>query len=563
VPDRTAATAPHAVTAATIATALLTVGVSSPLLAAQQTTRVSVDANGVEANNTSKNPRISADGRFVVFESVATNLVPNDTNHTTDVFVKELATGAIERVSVSTAGVQGDDYSIAPAISSDGRYVVFESRATNLIATDTNGFPDVFLRDRQAGTTIRVSVSSTGAQGNLGSHTPVISADGSIVVFATENGFVSKDTNSTTDVYRRDRVAKKTELVSVDSTGAIGNGASITPGVSSDGRFVVFSSTSTVWFPNDTNNDDDVFLRDYANSTTTCLSLDANGIPGTGRLPAISGDGSTAAFISGGANFVPNDLNRVADVFVVDLASGAIERDSVSTDGVEGNGRSDDAPSLTDDGSRLSFTSEADNLVLNDTQVGFDVFVHDRTLGWTTRVDLGTPNVEANGDGDVSAISADGSFVVFMSGASNLVPNDANQAIDLFQRTNAAAVWSSFGSGWPGTHGVPNLTPTAEPVVGLTLPIDVDNSLHHWTTGVMLLGLAPANLDLGVGGTVLVDPLVVDPISLPPGGLVYQLDVPNDDTLDGVAGYAQVVEFDPGASNGLSFTPGVELDFGF
>ena len=171
------------------AVALLTIAVllSSTIFAAPRsvraapgdTTRVSVDAVGAQANEASKRPSISSDGRFIAFESDANNLVPNDTNAATDIFVKDRQTGEVTRVSVDSSGAQANEGSGGAAISGDGRYVAFVSDASNLVANDTNNTTDVFLRDRQLGTTIRISVSSSGEQANDLSDFPLaISSDG-------------------------------------------------------------------------------------------------------------------------------------------------------------------------------------------------------------------------------------------------------------------------------------------------------------------------------------------------------------------------------------------------
>ncbi len=189
------------------------------------TTRMSVNSSGNQANNASSSPSMSADGRFVAFFSYASNLVENDTNAKRDTFVRNIRTGTTERVSVSSSGVQGNDGKehdrrFAPSMSADGRFVAFDSLASNLVENDTNGGSDVFVRDRQTGTTERVSVDSSGNPGNSQSSFPFINSDGRFVTFLSwASNLVENDTNVSKDIFVHDRQAGTTELVSAgDST---------------------------------------------------------------------------------------------------------------------------------------------------------------------------------------------------------------------------------------------------------------------------------------------------------------------------------------------------------
>src|SRR5262245_14744353 len=200
---------------AAVCLVLLTLLTSAPATAAGVTTRVSVDSAGLEGNAESELAAVSADGRFVAFASLASNLVPGDTNDASDVFVHDRLTGRTERVSVDDRGRQGDGASGLigtgghPAISADGRFVAFPSFATNLVRGDTNGpaIADVFVRDRLLGTTERVSVSSTGAQADADCDSPAISADGRFVAFTSRTTTFVPNDPFTSDVFVRDRVA--------------------------------------------------------------------------------------------------------------------------------------------------------------------------------------------------------------------------------------------------------------------------------------------------------------------------------------------------------------------
>jgi Tol biopolymer transport system component len=192
---------------------LVSIGFAVDSAARQTTTRVSVDSAGGAGNGDSSNASISADGRFVVFCSVAENLVPNDTNNRSDVFVRDRATGLTERVSVDSSGAEGDDNSSSTsAVSADGRFVSFVSDANNLVPFDTNGHKDVFVRDRQSGNTERVSVDSGGVEGNADSgitnefplpeYRISMSSDGRLIAFTSyATNLVGNDTNGAPDVF--------------------------------------------------------------------------------------------------------------------------------------------------------------------------------------------------------------------------------------------------------------------------------------------------------------------------------------------------------------------------
>ena len=341
------------------------------------TERVSVDTAGAQGNNKSDQPTISDDGRYVVFASDASNLVAGDTNAVMDVFVHDRQTGATTRVSVDSAGAQGNDKSDLPAISDDGRYVVFASDASDLVAGDTNAVMDVFVHDRQTGATTRVSVDSAGAQGNDKSDLPAISDDGRYVVFASDaSDLVAGDTNAVKDVFVHDRQTAATTRVSVDSAGAQGNDKSDLPAISDDGRHVVFASDASDLVAGDTNAVKDVFVHDRQTATTTRVSVDSAGAQGNDKSdrPAISGDGCYAVFASDASDLVAGDTNAVKDVFVHDRQTATTTRVSVDSAGAQGNDKSD-RPAISGDGCYAVFASDASDLVAGDTNAVKDVFV--------------------------------------------------------------------------------------------------------------------------------------------------------------------------------------------
>jgi Tol biopolymer transport system component len=437
---------------------------------AQVTQRMSLSSRGVQGNDHSflaqeVEAAISADGRYVVFWSLATNLVPGDTHGSYDVFVRDRVNGTIERVSVDSAGVQGTGDSLDPSISADGRYVAFESQAPNLVPGDTNGSWDAFVHDRQSGTTERLSVDSGGVQGNNNSFDPCISADDRYVAFySSATNLVSGDTNEVFDIFVRDRQGGTTERVSVDSSGVQADGESEVPSISADGRYVAFQSLATNLVPGDTNGSWDIFVRDRQGGTTERVSVDSTGGQGDGNsyYPAISADGRYVAFYSLATKLVPGDKNRSADVFVHDRQRGTTERVSVDSSGTQGDGESRN-PWISADGRYVAFESLATNLVPGDTNGIRDVFVRDRRSGTTERASVDSGGGQGNGDSGTPSISADGRYVAFHSFADNLVPGDTAGVYDVFIHDRAA---TSFSSGCDPGEGVVLSCPCSNPPGG-------------------------------------------------------------------------------------------------
>lgn len=291
---------------------------------AQSTERVSVNSAGVEGVSDSDHPAISADGRHVAFASWASNLVPNDTNGGWDCFVHDRQTGQTVRISVDSAGLQCNGESIDPVLSADGRFVAFVSDGANLVPGDTNDRHDVFVHDRHTGQTRRVSVSTSGAQGNADSEFPSISADGRFVVFESgATNLVSGDTNGYLDVFVHDRATLQTSRISVNSAGVQGNGRSNSRSISADGRFVAFASYAPNLVPGDANGHRDAFVHDRWLDQTFRVSVSSAGGESNDAswLPSISADGGCVTFLSSARNLVPGDRNAAKDVFVRDRSS--------------------------------------------------------------------------------------------------------------------------------------------------------------------------------------------------------------------------------------------------
>jgi Ca2+-binding RTX toxin-like protein len=396
--------------------------------------RLSVGAEGVEANLGSFNASVSGDGRYVAFVSFASNLVEGDTNNTNNIFVYDRQTNTTQRVSVGAGGIQANGDSYSPSISADGRYVAFKSYASNLVVGDTNNTDDIFVYDRQTNTTQRVSVGTEGIQANSGSIFPSISGDGRYVAFMSyASNLVVGDTNNTDDIFVYDRQTNTTQRVSVGAEGIEANLYSFRPSISGDGRYVAFESAANNLVAGNTYNTNNIFVYDRQTNTTQRVSVGAGGVEGNSNSSnaSISGDGRYVAFMSFASNLVAGDTNNSVDIFVYDRQTNMTQRVSVGAGGVEGNSDSVNA-SISGDGRYVTFESYASNLVAGDTNYPSDIFVYDRQTNTTQRVSVGVGGVEGNSFSNNPSISADGSYVVFQSAASNLVPGDTNNNIDIF-----------------------------------------------------------------------------------------------------------------------------------
>ena len=271
----------------------------------------------------------------MAFHSDATNLVSGDTNIYCDVFVHDRQSGVTKRVSVDSAGSEGDEESRFPSISGDGRHVAFESYATNLVSGDTNSDFDAFVHDRQTGITERVDVSSAGGQADGFSDWSSISADRAVAFYSSATNLVSGDTNSDFDAFVHDRQTGITERVSVDSAGREGDGQTRYPSISGDGQYVTFQSYAT----------------NLVAGETERVSVDSAGGQGNSYsdIPSISADGRYVAFESSASNLIFGDTNGWCDVFVHDRQTGITDRVSVDSTGGEGDSHSW-YPSISGDG---------------------------------------------------------------------------------------------------------------------------------------------------------------------------------------------------------------------
>ncbi|MDP9402039.1 MAG: calcium-binding protein [Actinomycetota bacterium] len=446
------------------------------------TTRVSVASDGSPANAESHGGDLSGNGRYVTFYTRASNLVPGDTNGAYDIFVHDRHTAATSRVSVHSDGTQANGDSERPSLSGDGRYVVFESSASNLVADDTNGEEDVFVHDRFTGATTRVSVASGGVQGTGNSYDSSISANGQYVAFSTVAA------NLMTNVFHLqldpNRVTGRGIVVHDRKTGlttAVGAGHG--PSISADGLFVAFhAGPEELYFGPDTYSPErtEVFVHDRTTATTTWVSKSSSGAAGdeSSSYATISGDGRFVAFTSYATNLVAGDTNGTADVFVHDRRMGTTTRVSVSGDGTQGDGGSS-GPSISADGRYLAFSSTATNLVAGDTSPYVNAFVHDRHLGATTQVGVASDGTEGDSWTYANDVSDDGNHVSFDSWASNLVPGDTPYTPDVFVHSAGADPVVSVGD--VSVHEGDAGTAAATFTVSLSAPSPVTVTVSYTT----------------------------------------------------------------------------------
>lgn len=408
-----------------------------PALAAE-TTRISLTSDGGQANGESVPSSVSFDGRYVVFSSVATNLVSGDANDASDVFLRDNDTKETVRISRGRNGAEANGASSRAVISADGRFVAFASAATNLVQGDGNGKTDIFVFDRRTETTERVSVASEGGEANGTSDAPSISADGQRIAFQSyATNLFPDDANNARDVLLRDRAAGTTTLVSKNSDGEPGDGSSAFSAISADGRFVAFWTTSSnIGKHRHSFGGSNIVRHDSVERTTVCVTTLLGSCQDTlAFLPssAINADGRYVVF----QDFIDGNTGTSEPLVV-----GNIVRDMETGDQTivsrppSGDFATYDsyAPAISADGRFVAFASGASNLVKGDTNKKLDVFVTDRLTGAVTRASLGGKSRQATANSAFTAISGDARFVTFSSEAAELVDDDTNAILDVFMR---------------------------------------------------------------------------------------------------------------------------------
>lgn len=439
---------------------------SKSLLGSLRLQRISVDSSGSEGNGNSycsrqkyeSAPSVSEDGTKIVFTSEADNLVVGDTNSSCDIFVYDTATKTTTRVSVDSSGAEGDDDSFHPSISSDGSTVVFASEAENLVSNDSNGETDIFTYDLTSGKTELVSYKKKertgrkiGADGS--SLRPAVNSDGTKVAFVSyANNLVLSDEDIYSHVFVHNITTGSTTRVSVDSSGSAANsfsgrdgiGESYYLAISDDGSTVAFPSNATNLVTGDTNSRTDIFTHDTTTSTTTRVSIDSSGNEGDDESvrPSISGDGTVIAFDSDAGNLVSDDSNGTRDVFLHDTSTGTTKRISVNPDTGAEDTQGSGYPDISEDGSTVTFSSEARTLLPTWSDLGNEIYIY--TEASDTTVDLLSTRQtrtgefkDSNGNNLTPGISSDGTKVAFLSVADNLTVSgsDTNGVYDVFTAT--------------------------------------------------------------------------------------------------------------------------------
>ncbi len=398
------------------------------------TEMVSIGTDGSANKSPASAPSISADGRFVAYESKSSNLVPGDNNKKSDIFVYDRQTGQTTLVSRSSTGELGNQHSTEPDISDDGRFVVFTSKASNFIESASSrkrgdGTHDrgpglsIYLHDRDTGMTRIVSVASDGTPGSGRSWLPSISGNGRFVLWTSHaNNLVPGDVNRIKrDPFIHDTMTGVTQFVDLSSQGKhVWSGGSY-GAASYDGRYVSFQSKANDLVPNDNNRDFDVFVRDMVLGVTTRVSIGTDGTEGDfiAEKSDISNDGRFVVFQTKSV-LVPEDTNGKIDIYVRDMWLNTTSLISLSSTGEQGD-QDSTKPRMTGDGRFIAFLSKASNLVSDDNNGKQDLFVHDRHTGETVRASLTAEGGESSGMTTHHSLAADGQFVVFASNAKDLV----------------------------------------------------------------------------------------------------------------------------------------------
>lgn len=396
--------------------------------------RASVNSVEMQGNAPSRGGDITADGRYVVFDSTSNNLDAWDTSPQSDVFVRDYALGETKRISLA-AGTEPNGESRRPSISADGRYVVMESKADNLVSGDTNGAWDVFLWERQTNVVRRLSVRTDGTQANGDCLNARISANGSTVVYESRaTNLADQDTSPALDIYVHVLANGETRIASLTHQGVLADRECRNPAISADGTRVAWDTDATNMVFWDTNGHSDVYVRELATDLLWRASLGSVWTEGDGpsRKPTLSPDGRKVAFESAAATLVPGDTNYQTDIFVRDLQLQVTQRISVSTAGAEGQLPSTEA-CWSSDGRWVSFLSEAWNFVAGDVNNFTDVFVRDMALERTVRVSRGRHMTETSNHARAQRISGSGRWVVYETDAFNIVPGDTNGCADVFR----------------------------------------------------------------------------------------------------------------------------------
>jgi len=441
-------------------------------------------AGGTADSSYGINPSdVSADGRFVAFVKDGDGVVPEDQNGAVDLFVRDRATGHTEGIGVDEGGELLGAY--GGTVSDNGRLVAF-SASDGIVSGDANGYADVFLRHRGDGVTRLISGGFDGGPANGQPGVPQISADGRFVVYESQaSNLVPDDANGSSDVFLYDAEEATTTLVSAGRSGGSAHGWSSAPSISADGRYVAFQSDAWDLAAMNTFGVQ-VFVYDRVEATTSVVSVDEWGQPGSYGASfdaSISAGGNVVAFSSSSSTLVHGDFNDRADVFVHDRTTGATHRVSLprgaALSGAEGDGRSDQ-PQISGDGSIVAFRSDATNLVPGDDNEASDAFAVTVSNGAITRLSSAPDGTVGNGWTQAPLLSADGSVAIFPSSATNLAGDDQPGAFVLsplsfgspptIQMPSGLAIEATSGYGTPLAYDVTATDPEDGPVTPSCTP---------------------------------------------------------------------------------------------
>ncbi|GAB4275855.1 MAG: PD40 domain-containing protein [Candidatus Promineifilaceae bacterium] len=397
--------------------------------------RISVGTNGVQADGSSFFAFTSVDNRYITFHSWASNISTDQTGENwLDVFLRDRQTNTTIKITNGIDGPTNED-SFDAVLTADGRYVVYTSYAWNLVPNDTNRDAwsrnglDIFLYDTQTQQTQRVSLAHDGKE-IQGNSSGIISRDGTWILMDSDGpGILPSSTPAGSNLYLRNW--RTGEIKLLVAGGENGYFTSWWPDY--DASHAAFSSTFDHLAANDTNGEQDVFWVDASTGVITLVSRSINGGSANGKSgqSVISQDGRYVVFVSYASDLIPNDTNGVGDVFIYDRITDSIERVSVSSSGEQANGLSRD-PSICGNGRYVSFSSDATNLVANDTNGKRDVFVHDMQSGETFVASVNSSGEQTNGKVHRSYLTFDCRYITYASDGTNIVPNDTNNARDLF-----------------------------------------------------------------------------------------------------------------------------------
>lgn len=406
---------------------------AAALLAPSPDTRlVSGGLNGQAANGPGDRPDISKDGRYVVFDSTASNLVSGVPFKTRRVYRKDLVTGVTQMVSVGDSGAFATAWSSFGHPDADGNLVAFVSDDKTLVPGGT-GPRSVFLRNftTSPASTELISVNSAEVRANRSASRPSISPDGRFVTFnSPATNLAPAGGNGFDQVYLRDRLLGTTTLVSVAAGGGLANGVSYRGIVSGDGRYVAFSSKGTNIVNDGGPASEAVYLRDMQTGQTIRVSKRANGAPSGGARPYVSPDGERVVYNTY-ANGEASDTNGFSDVYVYDRLTNTRTRASVTPTG--GNGTNDSLRGfITDDHRWVAFNSFSQNLATTDNKSVGDCFLHDMVTGQNITVSLSYTGGPANAMSYRPVPDGDGSVVVYQSSARNLVAGDPSTGEQIY-----------------------------------------------------------------------------------------------------------------------------------